>query len=108
MAYTFQTSTLDGMSYKSTVVSSDNSGTYSKVLILLHGGGSSEAEWTTLIENGSFGTTSSLNNIKFIFPRAKVSGGLWYESNKSSNCANLDDACAYVASSITNNANSLA
>ena len=50
-------------------------------------------------------------NIRFVLPRAKVSSGngyVWYESNKSSNCANLDDACAYVASSINENANSLA
>lgn len=42
-----------------------------------------------------------------MFPTALGGSGLWYDSVKSANCANLDDACAYVMSSIINNANAL-
>lgn len=80
---------------------------HTKTLILLHGGGSNNAGWTQRLDSGMFGEYSSLQGIKFVFPTALGGNGLWYESVKSSNCANLDDACAYVMSSITNNADAL-
>jgi predicted esterase len=110
-SYTFTTSTVGGMTYKSTVPGGGS--TYSKVVILLHGGGSSEDEGVNYLNTGFFTQSGNVLTTKWIFPRAMVSdpsssGYLWYDSIKDTvNCPNLDDSCAYVQSTITDNSNGL-
>ena len=71
---------------------------YDKVVVYLHGGGSSgNADYSAVATNGLFGT--DIDNIKFIFPTSTIAGGVWYETYKEGSISNCDfgmfSECAY-------------
>jgi len=76
---------------------------YSRVVIMLHGGGSSSAEYVYNYQQGWFG---NLTGIKYVFPTSPLQGHTWYRSYK--NGCGLADDCAYDISSIQDTATKVA
>ena len=78
--------------------------TWTKTVIMLHGGGGDSTDMRYLYDNNLLGDTT---NIRYVFPDSTHSGYVWYESTKDSACG-LNDACAYTTSTITTSADNLA
>jgi len=83
--------TVDGLAVTSVTADSE----YSKVLIMLHGGGGSGEDWVKCYNYGMFGDISGM---KLVFPTTNISTHVWYISYK--NGCGLDDDCAYDLNSI--------
>jgi len=77
---------------------------YSKVVVMLHGGGGSGADWLTQYHQGWFG---NLAGFKYVFPTTTLPGGVWYTSTKQPGCGFCDD-CAYGSGSIADSASHIA
>ena len=86
---------------------------YSKVVIMLHGGGMKGSDWRSQYDSGWFG---DITGYKFVFPTATFEnpyskpgypGYLWYKSIKAAGCSFCDD-CSYDLSSITTSAENIA
>ena len=69
---------------------------YEKVLIQLHGGGGSSAEWYKPYELGYYG---NMTGIKLVWPTSYRPGHTWYQDFKDPNCG-FEDDCAYNISTI--------
>jgi len=79
------------------------SSTYDKVVILLHGGGSSAEEIKGYYDAGNFGVTT---NIKYVAPESTHSGNVWFVSTKASGCGH-SDACSYDTATIATSADQI-
>lgn len=75
---------------------------YEKVVIMLHGGGGSGADWVTNYDKGWFG---ELRGLKYVFPTTAYPDRTWYESYK--NGCGLAEVCAYNLSSIEESASNI-
>ena len=71
---------------------------YSKVVVMLHGGGGQGSDYIYNYNAGWFG---SLTGFKYVFPTSP--DHLWYRSYKTPGCGLLED-CAYNLSSIATSA----
>lgn len=72
---------------------------YSKVVIMLHGGGGSGTDWEYQYQSGWFG---NMTDLKYVFPTSAIPSHVWFETYK--NGCGLDDDCAYNISSIQESA----
>jgi len=86
--------TVDGLDVISVTGGSSGS-KYSKVLIMLHGGGGSGEDWVKAYNYGMF---KDISDMKLVFPTSNISSHVWYISYK--NGCGLDDDCAYDLNSI--------
>ncbi len=84
------------------VVGGPKGSSYEKVIVMLHGGGSSGEEFVYNYDSGWFG---NITGKKFVFPTSP-DNGLWYRSFKNG-CGLLDD-CAYDLNSIAASASRVA
>jgi len=100
---TWATYEVDGMSVTSVTGGSDASA-YSKVVIILHGGGQSGDMWTGYYNQGWFG---DLTGMKYVFPTSAISSHVWYNSYKRAGCGFFDD-CSYDLDSITTSGSRIA
>lgn len=72
---------------------------YDKVVIMLHGGGGSGADWRYQYDQGWLG---NLTGYKYVFPTSHIESHVWYISFK--NGCGLADDCAYNLTSIADSA----
>lgn len=93
---------VDGMNVTAVTGGKDASN-YDKVVIMLHGGGASSAEWVYNYQQGWFG---NISGFKYVFPTSALEGHVWYVSYK--NGCGLADDCAYNLSSIQDSASRVA
>ena len=61
------------------VTGGDDKTDYDKVVIMLHGGGGSGAEWKYDYAKGYFG---DLTGMKYVFPTSPLPYHVWYNSTK--------------------------
>lgn len=77
---------------------------YTKVVVYLHGGGTSGDAVAWLADRGYFG--EDISGTKLIFPTSTLDGGVWYNSYKSGDAGTetcdfaLDSACSYDMTSV--------
>lgn len=87
----------------SSVTGGGDKNAYEKVVIMLHGGGGSGADWQYQYTSGWFG---NLTGLKYVFPTSPISSHVWYNSYK--NGCGFNDDCAYDISSIRSSGSAVA
>jgi len=85
------------------VVSVTGGSTHEKVVVMLHGGGSSNQEWVYNFQQGWFG---NITGLKLVFPTSAISSHVWFNTYKNG-CGEADD-CAYDIPSIRESAGRVA
>jgi predicted esterase len=98
---TWDSYTIAGMDVTS--VTGGKNQPYDKVVVMLHGGGGSGADWQYQYQQGWFG---NMTGYKYVFPTSHIESHVWYISFK--NGCGLKDDCAYNISSIADSADRVA
>ena len=85
------------------VTGGKNKTNYSKVVVMLHGGGGQGSDWRYQYSQGWFG---DLSGLKYVFPTSAIPSHVWFGTYK--NGCGLNDDCAYNISSIQESATRVA